>query len=186
VTVIRVPVAPSRRAAHLCRDRRSPESMRTPPRPVPATDRRLDAGADVVGVDEQRRRRAESLDLAAERVLLGVVQKGPRVRGGAHRGDAHARPPRGCSSRRTRRCTPHGRRRRPSARRPREPISASGRSPRRCSCGGGVRDRGVVVEDRGRGSRGPASANVPSTVRIGDPGSTARLRGSPRIEPVKR
>ena len=63
--------------------------MRTPPRPVPATRIAVATPSrDVVGVDEQRRVDAERLDLRAERVLFGVVQERPGVRGRAHRGDA--------------------------------------------------------------------------------------------------
>src|SRR5690606_2440297 len=44
--------------------------------------RRLDAGLDVVGVDEEGRAGAHRLDLGPERLLLGVVQQGERVRRG--------------------------------------------------------------------------------------------------------
>ena len=43
------------------------------------------ARGDVVGVDEQRRLRAERSDLGAEGILLAVVQQRERVGGGAHR-----------------------------------------------------------------------------------------------------
>ena len=92
--MIRVFVAPSSSSssrAWVASVGRSPESSRIPPSSGPAhLDGVADALVDVVGVDEQRRPRAEGGHLGAEGRDLVVVQQRERVRAGARRRDAVA------------------------------------------------------------------------------------------------
>ena len=147
-------------------------------------DPRGDTGGDVVGVDEQRRVRAERLDLALERGQLVVVQEHPGVRGRARRRDAVAafglQVRRGREAREVRR--PRRRDRRGLVRAPRPHLDDRPTGRGGDHAGRGRGDGAVVVEDRqGEGlQHDGVGERADHREDAATPGSRARPRRSRR------